>query len=454
MGSTIFKVGLAALYLHGVTAAPVADILDDHNEYRALHDADPLTYSDDLETDAQTYADVLASDCGSFDHDPDLSGQGENLYTCASTAMNSACSTGYTPPGNFRGQYYDNVSILCDDVSECDAAGRGEICCPVKKVCEVPDPATPNACGDPHMTGFLGQKFDFTGLDGAWYSVVSDISDDAERPSTHINMRVTSPVAELPEITYITGLSIITTDDDGLEHSIVIQVTEPHSLDSSCPEGASPCLADGALTVEIDGEETLLAPDAVEVGSGVAVSAVNLPGACRSFGFEKYWEAKQEAYVKAGRKLSAASDLQNMSEWILGDPTATNMDECTEYVAGAIAGGEDGLFSHDSEHASFQIVTPGAVIRLSHGRLHQLPMRDPTNQFELPEHRTWQMNLALERNTLSSEASGILGETQVPTVDASGQPIMEGMESIRGTQEAYRVEGPLDVVFAQGSHKG
>lgn len=122
---------------------------------------------------------------------------------------------------------------------------------------------------------------------GAWYAVISDISDHSDLPSTHINMRVTSPVAALPEITYITGLSVITTDSDGLDHSIVIQVTDPHSLESSCPVGMSPCLANGSLTVEIDGEESLLAPGTVEVGPGVAISAVNLPGACRSFGFEK-----------------------------------------------------------------------------------------------------------------------------------------------------------------------
>lgn len=39
-------------------------------------------------------------------------------------------------------------AVLCDDVSDCDAVGRGEICCPVKKVCEVPDSTTPNACGE------------------------------------------------------------------------------------------------------------------------------------------------------------------------------------------------------------------------------------------------------------------------------------------------------------------
>lgn len=48
------------------------------------------------------------------------------------------------------------------------------------------------------MTGFLGQKFDFTGADGDWYALIADVN-------MNVNMRVTSPVVDLPEITYITG---------------------------------------------------------------------------------------------------------------------------------------------------------------------------------------------------------------------------------------------------------
>ena len=48
------------------------------------------------------------------------------------------------------------------------------------------------------MTGFLGQKFDFTGEDGGWYVLVAD-------EDLNINMRVTAAVPGLPEITYITG---------------------------------------------------------------------------------------------------------------------------------------------------------------------------------------------------------------------------------------------------------
>ncbi|CAM9928918.1 unnamed protein product [Ectocarpus sp. 12 AP-2014] len=104
------------------------------------------------------------------------------------------------------------------------------------------------------MTGFLGQKFDFVGRDGEWYAVVSDM------PGLEVNMRVTSPVPAEPEITYITGLGIKTIDNEGLDHSIVITVTDPHSLDTTCPVEGFNCLADGALTVELDGKRSSSAP--------------------------------------------------------------------------------------------------------------------------------------------------------------------------------------------------
>jgi len=124
--------------------------------------------------------------------------------------------------------------------------------------------------------------------------------------------------------------------------------------------------------------------------------------------------------------------MHDMGDWILADPTATNMAECVEYVAAA---GATGLFEHESEHTSFQIMTPTGTIRLSHGRLHQLAMRDPTDQFDLPDHLTWQMNVAIDHHDVSMDASGVLGETVVPVVDANGKYIMKGLDAIRGSQE-------------------
>ena len=280
------------------------------------------------------------------------------------------------------------------------------------------------------MTGFRGQKFDFAGEDNEWYALVSDL------PYIHLNMRVTSPVPSVPEITYITGVSIVTTDMDGLEHTIIISVVNPYSLESSCPVDTHPCLANGALHVVIDGEEGLLAPGEVAVAPGISIAAVNLPGACRSFGFERYWERKKlEGVRQSGRRLSLWNSMQDMADWLLSDPTATNKMECAEYVARSTADDGNGLFAHQSEHASFQIMTPTAKMRVSHGKLHQLPTRDPTDQFDLPDHLTWQMNVAIDHHDMSINAMGILGETLVPTVNANGSPIMQGISAIRGTQE-------------------
>ena len=81
-------------------------------------------------------------------------------------------------------------------------------------------------------------------------------------------------------------------------------------------------------------------------------------------------------------------------------------------------------------------MTPLGKIRLSHGRLHQLPMRDPTDHFDLPDHLTWQMNLAIDHHNMDASVStGVLGETLIPTLDDEGKPIMQGMGSIRGLEE-------------------
>ena len=51
-----------------------------HNAKRALHqDTNPLTWSDTLAQHAKAWADYLAEN-DEFHHDPNLNGEGENLY--------------------------------------------------------------------------------------------------------------------------------------------------------------------------------------------------------------------------------------------------------------------------------------------------------------------------------------------------------------------------------------
>ena len=198
-------------------------------------------------------------------------------------------------------------------------------------------------------------------------------------------MRITSPVCSLPDITYITGMSIINTDDDNLDHSIVISVADPHSLESSCPVGMSQCLANGALRVDVNGEEIILAPGQITVAPGIAIAAVNLPGACRSFGFEKYWEWKKlELLTQSSRTLRAMNMLQDMSDWILADPTATNMVECTEYVARATVV-DDGGFVPNNDPGSQDSLEPWQAAPTPHAGPHR-PVR-PTGPSDLANER-------------------------------------------------------------------
>ena len=133
----------------------------------------------------------------------------------------------------------------------------------------------------------------------------------------------------------------------------------------------------------------------VSLGGGVFFSAANIPGECRPFGFEKYWQKKaaaEETLVAPGaRRLSLAPT----SLWILSDDHKTNPVECREYVR---SGMEEGtLFDHQSEHTSIQITSDYLSIRVNHGKIHQLAMRDPTDQYDLPDHIAYQMNIDFDR---------------------------------------------------------
>ena len=98
------------------------------------------------------------------------------------------------------------------------------------------------------MSGFKGQQFDFTGKEGTWYALVHD-------RNTAINTRITAPVPDVQDITYITGLGLSLTGTDSIVHTVEIVIDNPHDLNPTCDtSNGAPCLADGALTVLVDGE--------------------------------------------------------------------------------------------------------------------------------------------------------------------------------------------------------
>ena len=135
-----------------------------------------------------------------------------------------------------------------------------------------------------HLQGLRGQHIEWTGVDGGWYALVKDDKDDLQ-----INVRTTAPLpTDFPDRQFITGVAVLSRG-----HSLVVEVKEPYTVDTQgCSNGVSPCLADGGLSISVDGELVgfLSGPiNDANLPGGIEVSSSNLPQECREFGGRKVW---------------------------------------------------------------------------------------------------------------------------------------------------------------------
>eukprot|EP00752_Nemacystus_decipiens_P007470 g6673.t1 len=291
-------------------------------------------------------------------------------------------------------------------------------------------------CDDPHMRGMRGQKIDWSGVDGGWYSLIKD--NDA---NLDINVRLTAPLPEeFPDRQLVTGLSVLS---DG--HSLTIEVENPYTVDTGgCPEDVSPCLANGGLRIVVDGQEVnelLQFSRQVPVADGaILVSASNLPVECRQFGGDKIWARMYQEMMEGRRELLGGESLE---DWILRFDHMAAPDWCAKYIA------ENDLADLQSTHAIFKIETPTVTVRLNAGVNYQGGGDVDWQGRALPDLEFWQMDVGMDGlDGENPSLSGILGETARPMYDESGKEVMEGFEAFRGTVEDYRVSGASGVHFA------
>ncbi|CAM9563847.1 unnamed protein product [Sphacelaria rigidula] len=339
-------------------------------------------------------------------------------------------------------------------------------------------------CDDPHMVGLAGQKIDWSGVDGAWYSLLSSSGEgqpiSASQHATQVNVRVTAPMGEeFPDRQLVTGVSILEGD-----HSLVVEVKDPYTTRTQgCrKQDARPCLAEGGLHVLVDGVESdaLEGPTSVslfaDTDSEMEVTASNLPAECRPFGGDLIWArkfAKISSAIAAafpGRRNLRSTSAMTFPEWVMSGPPVAAPAWCAQFVkehyftsSGAITIHPTGPFAlTESNHAVFRIETPSLEIRLNVGTNYQGGETMPDGRV-LPELEFWQMNLGIERfkgdhvnigsgGSLFREMphkhlSGLLGETARPVVGADGMPVLHGAGAMRGEVENYRVDGPLGTDF-------
>lgn len=97
------------------------------------------------------------------------------------------------------------------------------------------------------MKRLRGQRIDWSGVDGGWYSLIKDYNVDL-----NISVRLTAPLPDaFPDRQLVTGLTVMS---EG--HSFAIEVENPYANDTDGgPEGVSPCLANGGLRIIVHGQE-------------------------------------------------------------------------------------------------------------------------------------------------------------------------------------------------------
>ncbi|CAM9788475.1 unnamed protein product [Ectocarpus sp. 12 AP-2014] len=289
--------------------------------------------------------------------------------------------------------------------------------------------------GDPHMQGLRGQRINWSGVDGGWYSLIKDDGTDTE-----INVRVTAPLSdEFPDRQLVTSLAVMSKG-----HSLEIEVQNPYTTDTDgCPEGVSPCLANGGLRILVDGQEAdglFQFSRQVSVGDGaISVSATNLPVECRKFGGQKIWGRMYQEMLEGRRRLD---NSESFEDWILKSDHMPAPRWCAKYIA------ENDLADLQSTHAIFKIETPTLTVRLDAGVNYQGDGELDWDGRVLPDLDFWQMDVLVDGLDVENPAlSGLLGETARPMYDENGNEVMAGFEAFRGTVEDYRVSSALGVQF-------
>ncbi|CAN0165876.1 unnamed protein product [Ascophyllum nodosum] len=296
-------------------------------------------------------------------------------------------------------------------------------------------PCSVELCFDPHLQGLRGQHVEWVGVDGEWYALVKDDEDDLQ-----INVRTTAPLPnDFPDRQFITGVAVVSKG-----HSFVIEVKDPYTVGTpGCSGDVSPCLADGGLSVYIDGElvNFLVNPtNALSLPGGIEVSSSNLPPECREFGGRKVWARMQKEMLRGRRQLITTKMFE---DWMLSFTHMVDPDFCAAFVA------NEDLSEVQSDQALLRIVTPTAIVRLSVGINHRRAGKTDRFGRELPELDFWQMGVGVEGLSLHHESlSGLLGGTARVVVDAEGNEVMEGTEALSGTIEDYRVSNAEGADFA------
>lgn len=302
----------------------------------------------------------------------------------------------------------------------------------------------PSIFDDPHVAGLRGQRYDWAGEDGGWYAFLST-------DLLQMNLRVSSYLPDtFPDRQLVTGVALITSGG----HSVTLEVSDPLDLTPTCNDhdtaGGARCLVGGALRVTVDGRDEVQHTGEFHFDGDIDITAVNLPLECQRFGDHRMWvnlPEEQKLMHPGKRDLRAARGATSFSDWLRSDEVMIAAPWCDRYLE-TLAGDMAALAGHRSEHAVFRIGTPDLSLRVNVG-INGEEQQTLEDGRIVPASTFWQMDVNVEHGVGLSTAKGMLGETSRYVLDATGKPVMVGLDVLRGEVEDYRVMHPLGTDFKQ-----
>lgn len=305
-----------------------------------------------------------------------------------------------------------------------------------KPTCPPGTPAGQNC--DPIILGIKGQVFKFEGKSDAWYANLA--VSDLVQWNTYFHKFPDCPQGE---DTFVIGTGISVPGD-----VISVEVVDANSFFLGCPKQDSVCLADGSLSLAINGNK-VTSPGEYPLQNGGSVIVHNTFAACSRKWFDFDENMSTESLPKmysdtSSRRLSSRSarqvnamDLLQQKKGDMIDP-----DECSGWLNERL--GNNDLFSQQGGWATIHVVTPLISFHMEYRQTRKI----------CHSHILDSWISEVSPDLLDQTWKGILGETRYPKYDENGKQIMSDRNLLLAGKidEDYEVHDRFGTQFKALDH--
>jgi len=363
--------------------------------------------------------------------------------------------------------------VVADDSAVISTTKENEVA--VKAEGDAVAEAASGVNGDPVIMGLRNQAFEFSGKADTWYSSVA-------ATTFQWNMKMhTFENCVGQEGMYVTSLGLSVDKKTGGSHTVLISVADENQVFPGCPPG-SPCLGDGSLRIEIDGQ-TFLEPGDLKISDDLRIVTYNTWSACS----RKWWDydnavsAREDFdYLNSSeateRRLGSSNSFLRKKRELMThvDPlefllnsreNMANPVMCAEWVELRSAnkdlflqlGGWSTIFI-ETPHVSFQVeyrqINRGNIETEQGGGSggpEDIMVDDITFYGTQNTCKAHVLDAWLTRSSpeLKDETwYGVVGETRTSDIEGSESvPVNDREQVIQGEDYSYEVTGPFDRGF-------